>query len=66
MRTEQAAAYTQLSASTLEKMRVAGGGPVYHLAGRKIVLYNRRDLDHWLSARRRTSTSDPGPVGEGS
>ena len=29
LRTEEAAAYVGLSKSTLEKLRVTGGGPVY-------------------------------------
>jgi hypothetical protein len=61
LRTPQAAAYIGLSASTLEKLRLHGGGPAYYKSGPKIVLYETADLDAWLHARRRTSTSDAGP-----
>jgi hypothetical protein len=60
LRTPAAAAYLGLSASTLEKMRIFGGGPVYSKAGPKIVVYRIADLNEWLQARRRTSTSDNG------
>jgi hypothetical protein len=58
LRTAQAAEYVGLSASTLEKFRLNGSGPVYQKAGPKIVVYRPEDLDGWLSARRRRSTSD--------
>ena len=60
LRTPEAAAYVGLSASTLEKFRLTGSGPVYQKAGPKIVVYRIDDLDAWLASGRRTSTSDPG------
>ena len=60
VRTPAAAEYLGLAASTLEKMRIFGGGPPYAKAGPKIVVYRVDDLDAWLKARRRTSTSDSG------
>jgi hypothetical protein len=57
--TGEAAKYTKLSASTLAKRRVFGGGPKYLKLGRRVV-YSKRDLDIWLDAHRRTSTSDSG------
>ncbi len=60
MRPKVAAAYIGLSASLLAKMRVYGGGPVYSKAGPRVVIYNVEDLDAWLAARRRRSTSDSG------
>jgi predicted DNA-binding transcriptional regulator AlpA len=62
LRTPQAAQYVGLSASTLEKLRLTGNGPVYQKAGPKIVVYRVEDLDAWLNSHRRTSTSDPGRV----
>ena len=48
-----------LSVSTMNKLRVHGGGPTFLKLGRRVV-YDSRDLDFWLEARRRTSTSDQG------
>ncbi len=58
MRAPAAAAYIGLSPSTLAKMRVRGDGPVYSKAGPRIVVYAVEDLDGYLSARRRNSTSE--------
>ncbi|BCH22074.1 helix-turn-helix transcriptional regulator [Mesorhizobium sp. L-8-3] len=56
LRTDGAAAYVGLSVSTLEKMRLTGVGPVYAKCGRAVI-YDTRDLDAWLDANRRKSTS---------
>ena len=58
LRTTQAAAYLSLSKSTLEKLRLTGGGPRYAKLG-KIVVYGLSDLDAWTAARMRHSTSEP-------
>ena len=58
-----AAAYLRLAPQTLNKLRCVGGSPPYFKAGRR-VLYDRAELDIWLDARRRRSTSDAGPCGE--
>ncbi|WP_137390339.1 helix-turn-helix transcriptional regulator [Rhodoligotrophos defluvii] len=55
--TAQAAHYVGLSRRTLEKMRVAGGGPRFRKHGR-YVRYHIADLDDWSAARARRSTSD--------
>ncbi|MEQ9248203.1 MAG: helix-turn-helix domain-containing protein [Nitratireductor sp.] len=57
LRTSDAGAYVGLSKSTLEKLRVTGGGPEYAALGR-VVVYRIEDLDAWVSARKRRSTSD--------
>ncbi len=59
LRTREAAAYTGLAKSTLEKLRVTGGGAPYIRIGR-VVLYDPDDLDAWLAAHRRKTTSDKG------
>lgn len=59
MRTRDAATYTGLAKSTLEKLRVNGGGCPYIRIGR-VVVYDPNDLDNWLAEHRRTSTSDRG------
>lgn len=59
MRTRDAATYTGLAKSTLEKLRVNGGGCPYIRIGR-VVVYDPNDLDKWLAEHRRTSTSDRG------
>lgn len=57
LRTRDAAAYTGIAKSTLEKLRVTGGGCPYIRIGR-VVLYDPDDLDRWLASHRRRSTSD--------
>jgi predicted DNA-binding transcriptional regulator AlpA len=59
LKVEDAAAYLGLSASTLNKLRVFGGGPVFLKLGRRVA-YDVTDLDAWLNAKRRRSTSDTG------
>lgn len=55
--TEQAAIYLQIARSTLETMRVRGGGPKFcKLGGR--VRYRKVDLDAWIEASVRASTSE--------
>lgn len=56
LHTIPAADYLGLSPWTLEKLRILGGGPVYHKLGRRVV-YAIEDIDQWAAARRRTSTS---------
>ena len=57
----ETAAYVSLSASTLNRLRVSGGGPRYaKLAGK--VLYDVCDLDQWIEDSKRGSTSEA--VGE--
>lgn len=56
---DDAATYTGLSVSTLNKLRVFGGGPVFLKLGRRVA-YDVADLDQWLETKRRRSTSDDG------
>ena len=46
-----------VSERTLERWRVEGSGPAFVKAGRK-VLYRTVDVDDWLAASRRKSTSE--------
>jgi excisionase family DNA binding protein len=55
--TKEAAAYVGLSKSTLDKLRVYGGGPSFSKLGRRVV-YDAADLDKWLESNRRRTTSD--------
>jgi predicted DNA-binding transcriptional regulator AlpA len=55
----QAAQYTNLSESFLNRLRSIGGGPTFFKVGSR-VLYSSIDIDQWLASRRRTSTSDSG------
>ncbi len=59
LRPKAAAAYVKSSESTLAKKRLNGTGPTYTKFGR-LVLYAKRDLDEYLVARRRLSTSSTG------
>jgi excisionase family DNA binding protein len=60
LRTADAARYLNFSESTLEKLRVYGGGPTFIRLGARAVRYRRADLDAWLAAGARRSTSDLG------
>ena len=60
LKTKDASTRLGISKSTLEKLRLTGGGPVFIKRG-KSVFYTEQDLTEWLQANRRRSTSDPGP-----
>ena len=55
-----AALHVGVAVSTLNKLRVYGGGPTYIKLGRR-VLYDVQDIDKWLDRCRRTSTSAAAP-----
>ena len=55
----EASRHVGLSVSTLNKLRVLGGGPIYLKLGRRVA-YDVADLDAWLASKRRRSTSDFG------
>jgi predicted DNA-binding transcriptional regulator AlpA len=58
MRTPEAAKYVALAESTLIKMRMTtDAGPPFMKLGRAVA-YRKADLDCWLEARVRRSTSD--------
>jgi predicted DNA-binding transcriptional regulator AlpA len=57
LNTKQAAHYVGLSESLLEKRRCSGDGPIYSQIG-KAVRYLASDLDAWMKANKRNSTSD--------
>lgn len=56
--TSEAATYCGGSASTFEKLRCFGGGPAFIKLGRRVA-YSTEDLDAWIAANRRRSTSQP-------
>lgn len=57
----EAAKYLGYQPRTLAGWRFKGGGPVFVRTSRTSVRYRRSDLEAWIAARRRRSTSDPGP-----
>lgn len=57
LRTPAAAEHLNGSESWLNKLRMTGNGPPYSKLGR-IVLYSIDDLDRWVTANRRHSTSE--------
>ena len=57
MDTRQAAAYVGMSPSTLNRMRVNGEGPPYGKLGRRVI-YDRLDLDGWVTERKRRFTGE--------
>src|SRR5262249_38476890 len=60
LRTRAAADYVGLTPSTLEKKRLSGDGPPFVRLGARAVGYTVDDLDAFVEAGRRTSTSDSG------
>ena len=56
LRTLEAAEYVGLAASTLEKMRVTGGGPPFLRLGGRAIGYDVHDLDAWLDKQRSETT----------
>lgn len=62
--TEKAAAtYLGYSSRTLAGWRYKGGGPVFVSVSRTSVRYRVSDLEGWIKAQRRRSTSDRGEEG---
>ena len=62
LRTPAAADYVGLSPSTLEKLRLAGGGPRFFRLASRAVGYDVHDLDAWLERQRRlTDSQEPPP-----
>jgi predicted DNA-binding transcriptional regulator AlpA len=57
-RPKTAAKYLDSSDSTLAKMRLRCDGPPYSKLGARLVRYNKGDLDAYLAARARNSTSE--------
>jgi excisionase family DNA binding protein len=57
LKVREAAEFLSLSKSTLDKMRVRGGGPKYYQFGRRIA-YSREALAEWAAHRMKTSTSE--------
>jgi len=56
----EAAEYTGLAVSTLNKRRMTGDGPKFLKLSARRIVYDTTDLDTWLSSKRRISTSDDG------
>jgi len=52
---------TRLSVRTIQRHRLVGEGIPFRKIG-KAVRYDLADVEHYLEASRRTSTSDPGPA----
>jgi hypothetical protein len=59
LKAKDAAIYMGVASATLAKYRCQGGGPCFYKIGRR-VLYDARDLDAYMAAHRRHSTSDTG------
>jgi hypothetical protein len=54
---DEAAALLRRSPRSLERHRLAGTGPAFIRAGRRVI-YNRRVIEAWTEANTFTSTSD--------
>ena len=55
---KEAAPYLGLAVGTLNKMRCSGDGPCFIKLGKRRIAYDIADLDGWLEAQKRRSTSD--------
>lgn len=53
----EAAGHLRISIRSMQRWRQEGVGPRFHKAGRR-VLYTVEDLENWLGAGARTSTSE--------
>jgi excisionase family DNA binding protein len=60
--TREAASYLGVSPRTLEDWRFRGGGPVFRKIGRRIVRYQRADLDAFLEHSARINTGGGRPA----
>ncbi len=58
LRTPEASRFVGLSIRTLEKHRIYGTGPRYSKLGGRVV-YRVEDLQAWVDAAAKASTSDP-------
>jgi predicted DNA-binding transcriptional regulator AlpA len=56
LNTKEAAQYIGLSKSSLDKLRIYGGGPLFIKVGARIV-YDRTDIDSWLASKKIANTS---------
>jgi predicted DNA-binding transcriptional regulator AlpA/uncharacterized protein YegL len=59
MTPDQVAAATGLTRDTLKTYRNRGTGPSYVKLGHKTVRYQRRDVDDWIAAARKTTGKTP-------
>lgn len=59
LKTDEVAEMLGVAPRTLEDWRCRGGGPPYVSVSRRCVRYRLRDVETWLEARNRTSTSAP-------
>lgn len=55
----EAAKYLHLSRSTLAKWRMRNEGPPFHRCGPRLVYYLRHEIEEWLAACDRSSTTRP-------
>ena len=58
---DKAAEYTNISKSSLNKLRVYGGGPIFIKVGARVV-YDRVDLDTWLIGKKVANTSQASSI----
>jgi hypothetical protein len=64
LRETEAAPILGVEVATLRRWRWAGRGPCFHKIG-SAVRYDPADLDVFIAAAKRNSTSDPGPLNLG-
>jgi predicted DNA-binding transcriptional regulator AlpA len=57
---QDAAQMLRVSRQHLARLRVEGGGPPFVKLSHRVVAYRPSDVEAWVAARVRRSTSDPG------
>ena len=57
---DEAAAWLRVTKGHLARLRVIGGGPPFVKLSRRCIAYRIEDLEEFVSARIRRSTSDQG------
>ncbi len=57
LNTKHAADYLGISPSTLVRLRIQGGGPLYAKAARRVI-YEIADLDAWVKENKRRLTGE--------
>ena len=62
---DQAAAYIGVAKITLAKWRITGSGPPFHRPKPRLIRYLRSELDAWIGAKLRSTSTKHGRASDG-